>query len=1006
MGLSKKLILVCLLLTAQVEAQCVWTTQFTESYEYTTVVPHVIPGSVYQNTPQTYAGCVHNGNNGLYLNITDGYIGMLYNQLVTDLCPTQSYRFSFWTRDAWSSFNNLTFNVVDNVSGVLLSTITVNNTPNWVNVVMPDFVPVNSAVRFQIITNMIGGPGNDVGFDELKLEGCILSAGTDNAAFFCGAGPVVNMNNYISQGAVLGGVWTENSTSGTFDPATGIWNTTSLNPGSYSFTYAIPANGVCPPDEANFVFILGDFAEVELGNDTNLCSGQTMMLTPGIYDTYLWSNGSTNPSLQVTQPGGEYWVKVGTFGDNQIINGDFELGVNGFNTDYIPGNGGPWGLLSNEGTYSIATSPSNVHFNFNFCNDHTPNPGQNQLVVNGAAVPNTDVWCQTVPVQPDTDYEFGTWVTSVEFGAQPAQLQFVINGTQIGGVFSPSTQGCDWDQFTDNWYSGINTTAQICIVNQNTNGSGNDFALDDITFRPICYSSDTIMVNYLVSPVVNLGVDQSLCEGTPLTLDAQNPGMTYLWNTTENTQTISPTTSGNYSVTVTNAFNCSATDNVNVLFEAPLSAGLDNVDTICSSANTYPLAGLLSAGAAPNGSWELLTAGFAGVVQNGVVSQFANQSGDIDFQYIVQGTFCPNDTALMQLTIHLQPVAAPDVSLHLCNEQGNPVNFSGYLNHPSAPLQGSWEVPATLPAANFNVTSNVFDPGGVQQGNYEWWYILPAETGCVPDTTSILVDITEMPQIQFVADITEGCQPLAVQLTNQSTVSGNTVYNWNLGDGTQSTSSTTVNVVYEAAQCYDITLTATSDGFCTSSLTMPNLICVYPVPLADFYYGPQQIFSDGPTVNFTNTSVNNEFNSWNFGDGGVSSAENPQHTYPVGDIGNYLAELIVTTQYGCSDTTSRIVMVKDQLLYYVPNTFTPDDDEFNQAFLPVFTAGFDPYDFNLQIYNRWGETVFESNDHTVGWDGSYHGSIVPEGTYTWKIQFGMPDTDEVKVITGHINLIR
>lgn len=284
--------------------------------------------------------------------------------------------------------------------------------------------------------------------------------------------------------------------------------------------------------------------------------------------------------------------------------------------------------------------------------------------------------------------------------------------------------------------------------------------------------------------------------------------------------------------------------------------------------------------------------------------------------------------------------------------------------------------------------------------------MLPAETGCVPDSNFVLATIFQMPEIQFAADITEGCQPLEVQLTNQSNVSGNTVYTWDLGDGTQSTSATTVDVVYETADCYTITLTATTEGICTSTLTFPSMICVYPIPLADFYYGPQQVFSDGPTVNFTNTSVNHDLSFWNFGDGGIASTENPQHTFPVGDIGNYEVELIVTSQFGCSDTTSQIVVVKDQLLYYVPNTFTPDDDEFNQQFVPVFTAGFDPYDFSMQIFNRWGETLFETYDHTVGWDGTYHGRIVPEGTYTWKIRFGMPDTDEVKVIIGHINLIR
>ncbi len=133
---------------------------------------------------------------------------------------------------------------------------------------------------------------------------------------------------------------------------------------------------------------------------------------------------------------------------------------------------------------------------------------------------------------------------------------------------------------------------------------------------------------------------------------------------------------------------------------------------------------------------------------------------------------------------------------------------------------------------------------------------------------------------------------------------------------------------------------------------------------------------------------------------------NPEHTFPIGEIGNYLVELIVTSQFGCVDTASQIIIVKDQLLYYVPNTFTPDGDEHNNEFRPIMTAGMDPHDYQLSIYNRWGELLFESNDISIGWDGTYNGEFVQEGTYVWTIRFGMMDTDEIRTDRGHINLFR
>ena len=101
-----------------------------------------------------------------------------------------------------------------------------------------------------------------------------------------------------------------------------------------------------------------------------------------------------------------------------------------------------------------------------------------------------------------------------------------------------------------------------------------------------------------------------------------------------------------------------------------------------------------------------------------------------------------------------------------------------------------------------------------------------------------------------------------------------------------------------------------------------------------------------------------------------------------------------------------VIAIEQEVIYYVPNTFTPDGDGFNQTFQPVFTDGFDPYDFNLFIFNRWGEMIWESHDASIGWDGTYNGKTVQSGTYVWKIEFKTIKNDERKMITGHVNLIR
>jgi gliding motility-associated-like protein len=164
---------------------------------------------------------------------------------------------------------------------------------------------------------------------------------------------------------------------------------------------------------------------------------------------------------------------------------------------------------------------------------------------------------------------------------------------------------------------------------------------------------------------------------------------------------------------------------------------------------------------------------------------------------------------------------------------------------------------------------------------------------------------------------------------------------------------------------------------------------------------------DEVLVQFTNHTTGAVSYVWDFGDLSVHSNEfSPEHLFPNTEPGNYLVEMIGISEFGCMDTAWVWIYVKDELLVFIPNSFTPDDDEFNQHFQPIFTSGFDPFNFHMVVYNRWGEVLFESYDASKGWDGTYHGELVPEGTYTWKIQFQREDSSDREVMTGHISLIR
>lgn len=277
--------------------------------------------------------------------------------------------------------------------------------------------------------------------------------------------------------------------------------------------------------------------------------------------------------------------------------------------------------------------------------------------------------------------------------------------------------------------------------------------------------------------------------------------------------------------------------------------------------------------------------------------------------------------------------------------------------------------------------------------------------GC-QNTDDMYVNWVPTPQVSFVADTLDGCLPVHTNFTAQATGNIATCL-WNLGDGSTSNSCDEVTHSYPNAGCYTVSYTVTTVEGCTNTATIPNYICAYPYPIADFTPTPNVL----STIKWESEMVNETSGAstyfWDFGDNSAHSSEfSPIHEFPTNEGGDYIVTLIAYSEHGCTDTTTRLVKVNEEILYYVPNAFTPDNDDFNEEFKPIFTQGFDPYSYTLLIFNRWGEVLFESNDARVGWNGTYGGRIAEDGVYIWKITYKVKGVDKRQVITGHVTLLR
>lgn len=325
---------------------------------------------------------------------------------------------------------------------------------------------------------------------------------------------------------------------------------------------------------------------VNAGEDKYLCAPPTPTQLDGSIDgdylNFSWSpltgmTGSTTLSPTVNVTTTTTYVLTGRAVDvnnNLISNGDFEIGNTDFTSDYLYSPGDLWP----EGVYDVLTNPQSAHANFAPCSDHTSGSG-NMMAVNGAGIANQNVWCQTVNVTPNTQYAFSAWVTTL-VTSSPARLQFSINGTPLGPVFNAPGSTCNWLNFYQLWNSGNNTSATICIVNQNTATSGNDFALDDLVFSPTCEVKDSVTVRVVnITAVAAPQLTFIPCEGANITLNGNGsstgPDITYNWETdggniVSGHNTLNPVVNatGTYTLTVTfnNGFvECTKTATITVV---------------------------------------------------------------------------------------------------------------------------------------------------------------------------------------------------------------------------------------------------------------------------------------------------------------------------------------------------------------------------------------------------------------------------------------------------------
>ena len=291
-----------------------------------------------------------------------------------------------------------------------------------------------------------------------------------------------------------------------------------------------------------------------------------------------------------------------------------------------------------------------------------------------------------------------------------------------------------------------------------------------------------------------------------------------------------------------------------------------------------------------------------------------------------------------------------------------------------------------------------------QPGVYVVTLVAYSEFGCA-DSITQQINVHPTPVAGFVHGTIAGCGPLVVQFIDTSSVaSGNIIsWLWDFGDGQTSTLQNPSHTYLQSGS-YMVSLTVTSDSGCSNSITVPDLVTVYPAPIADFTPKPETQSILNPIFEFQNISVGGQTYHWTLGNGNTSNEFEPSaQVYP--DTGNYQVTLIVVNSYGCRDTVVKPIRVEPEFTVYIPNAFTPNNDGTNEGFN---VKGWYIDNVILDIYNRWGDLIFHSEGrNNDSWMGGVlnQSELAPEGVYVYDIK--VRDVwGKMHQHYGHVNLIR
>lgn len=468
---------------------------------------------------------------------------------------------------------------------------------------------------------------------------------------------------------------------------------------------------------------------------------------------------------------------------------------------------------------------------------------------------------------------------------------------------------------------------------------------------------DSVVISVNPPPVFNIDYSDlncyGICDGEAEIIHTSGAApYQYNWSNNQTTNPITNLCAATYYVTVTDFNNCTASDTFVITEPSQIIVQLDHVDVLCNGDSTGSAFVVNSSG----GTGSLI-----------YLWSYQNQS-DSTIDSIPAGTYIitvtdENACSISDTVTVLQPtpiqVSTISVTAAICENPTGSATVDAFGGTPGYTY--SWNG-STGPS----ITS-------VVAGNYSVT-ITDANTCSVVYSVTIPFDPGNMTiDIETSDDHCDQGVGSATAIVSNGNMPFQ--YQWNCtGANTHS-----VTGLFEGN--YSLSVTDNNGCHAQTDFTIDNVAG----PIADFTTSPQaSIFLTGQDIHFYDISSGSvNFWLWDFDfNNDTSLIQNPYYSYP--EPGMYSILLLVSDEWGCTDTVTKNISVRDRMTIYIPDAFSPNGDGMNDFFGP-FGTSIDIDNFEIRIFNRWGEELFVSHNINAMWDGSYNGVPVPPGVYVWSV---------------------